>query len=66
VGRAFAYPVRVSIPLHGVRWTAGASQQHLLFRYFETVRLRYLEEPGLISFITETGIGPILPRHPAS
>jgi len=56
-----AYPVRVSIP---VAWGEMDMLGHLnniyYFRYFETVRIRYLEEAGLISFITETGIGPVL------
>lgn len=56
-----AYPVRVTIP---VAWGEMDMLGHLnniyYFRYFETIRIRYLEEAGLISFITETGIGPIL------
>ncbi len=56
-----AYPVRVTIP---VAWGEMDSMGHLnniyYFRYLETARIRYFEDAGLIAFMVESGIGPIL------
>jgi acyl-CoA thioester hydrolase len=55
------FPVRVTWP---VAWGEMDAMGHLnniyYFRFFETIRIRYLEEAGLTPLMAETGIGPIL------
>jgi acyl-CoA thioester hydrolase len=55
------FPVVIEIP---VAWGEMDAFQHVnnvaYFRYFESARIAYFEELGLIEYMNETGIGPIL------
>jgi acyl-CoA thioester hydrolase len=55
------YPVVVEFP---VAWGEMDSMGHVnnivYFRYFESARIAYFEKTNLISYMIETGIGPIL------
>ena len=55
------FPVIVVIP---VAWGEMDAFQHVnnvaYFRYFESARIAYFERLDLITFMDETGIGPIL------
>lgn len=55
------YPVIVEFP---VAWGEMDAMGHVnnivYFRYFESARIAYFEKMGLIGYMTETGIGPIL------
>ena len=55
------FPVIVVIP---VAWGEMDAFQHVngvvYFRYFESARFSYFERLGLIAYMNETGIGPIL------
>jgi acyl-CoA thioester hydrolase len=57
------YPVVVTIPVAwGEMDALGHVNNIVYFRYFETVRMRYLEQAGLIDIMKEIGIGPILAK----
>ena len=55
------YPVVIETP---VAWGEMDSLQHVnnivYFRYFESVRIAYFERLGLMDYMDETGVGPIL------
>jgi len=55
------YPVIIESP---VAWGEMDAMNHVnnivYFRYFESARIAYFEKMGLIFYMTETGIGPIL------
>lgn len=55
------YPVIIEFP---VAWGEMDSMHHVnniaYFRYFESARIAYFEKLDLLSYMTETGIGPIL------
>jgi acyl-CoA thioester hydrolase len=55
------YPVIVEFP---VAWGEMDAMNHVnnivYFRYFESARIAYFEKIDVISYMTETGIGPIL------
>jgi acyl-CoA thioester hydrolase len=55
------YPIRVQIQ---VTWGEMDSFGHVnniyYFRYFETTRVHFFHEIGLLQYMKETGIGPIL------
>jgi acyl-CoA thioester hydrolase len=55
------YPVIIEFP---VAWGEMDAMGHVnnivYFRYFESARIAYFEKMDLISYMTETGIGPIL------
>jgi len=55
------YPVVIDIP---VAWGEMDAFQHVnnivYFRYFESARIAYFQELGLIEVMERTGIGPIL------
>jgi YbgC/YbaW family acyl-CoA thioester hydrolase len=55
------YPVVIDIP---VAWSDMDAFQHVnnsvYFRYFESARLAYFTQAGMLAYIEETGIGPIL------
>jgi acyl-CoA thioester hydrolase len=57
------YPVTVTIPVAwGEMDALGHVNNIIYFRYFETARMRYLEQAGLIDIMKEIGIGPILAK----
>ncbi len=57
------YPVVVTIPVAwGEMDALGHVNNIIYFRYFETARMRYLEQAGLIDLMKQIGIGPILAR----
>jgi len=57
------YPVVVTIPVAwGEMDALGHVNNIVYFRYFETARMRYLEQAGLIDIMKEIGIGPILAK----
>ncbi|MCZ6687075.1 MAG: thioesterase family protein [Gammaproteobacteria bacterium] len=55
------YPVVIELP---VVWGEMDSFSHvnniIYFRYFESARLAYVEQTGLLEYMDKTGIGPIL------
>ena len=55
------YPVVIEIP---VAWGEMDSLKHVnnivYFRYFESVRIAYFDKLDLWSYMSETGVGPIL------
>lgn len=55
------FPIQVKIP---VAWGEMDSFGHVnniyYLRYFETARIRFFEEIGLLQYLKERGIGPIL------
>jgi acyl-CoA thioester hydrolase len=55
------YPIQVRIP---VAWGEMDSFKHVnniyYFRYFETTRIHFFEEIGLLQHLKDTGVGPIL------
>ena len=55
------YPVVIEFP---VAWGEMDAMSHVnnivYFRYFESVRIAYFEKADMFSYMTETGIGPIL------
>jgi acyl-CoA thioester hydrolase len=55
------YPVNLEVP---VAWGEMDAMGHVnnvvYFRYFESARIAYFEKMGLIDFMKQTGIGPIL------
>ena len=55
------FPIQVRIP---VAWGEMDSFDHVnniyYFRYFESTRIRFFEEIGLMKYLEEKGIGPIL------
>ena len=55
------YPVIIEIP---VAWGEMDAFQHVnnivYFRYFESARITYFERTGLIAYMEQNGIGPIL------
>ena len=55
------YPIQVRIP---VAWGEMDSFKHVnniyYFRYFETTRIHFFEEIGLLQHLKEKGVGPIL------
>ena len=55
------YPVIIEFP---VAWGEMDAMNHVnnivYFRYFESARIAYFEKAGMFSYMTETGIGPIL------
>ena len=55
------YPVAIELP---VLWGEMDAFQHVnnvvYFRYFESGRIAYLEEAGMVRFMERSGIGPIL------
>lgn len=57
------YPVVVTIPVAwGEMDALGHVNNIIYFRYFETARMRYLEQAGLIDIMKEIMIGPILAK----
>ena len=57
------YPVVVPIPIAwGEMDALGHLNNIIYFRYFETARMRYLEQAGLIEIMKQIGIGPILAK----
>lgn len=57
------YPAVVSIPVAwGEMDALGHVNNIFYFRYFETARMRYLEQAGLIDLMKQIGIGPILAK----
>ena len=55
------FPIQVRIP---VAWGEMDSFKHVnniyYFRYFETARIHFFEEIGLLQYLREKGVGPIL------
>jgi acyl-CoA thioester hydrolase len=55
------YPVTLEVP---VAWGEMDAMGHVnnivYFRYFESARIAYFEKMGLIDYMKETGVGPIL------
>jgi acyl-CoA thioester hydrolase len=55
------FPIVIEIP---IAWGEMDAFQHVngvvYFRYFESARFAYFERLGLIEYMNETGIGPIL------
>jgi acyl-CoA thioester hydrolase len=55
------YPIIIEFP---VAWGEMDAMNHVnnivYFRYFESARIAYFEKMDMFSYITETGIGPIL------
>lgn len=55
------FPVTIDVP---VAWGEMDSLQHVnnivYFRYFESVRMAYFERIGYMTYMEETGLGPIL------
>ena len=55
------YPVVIEFP---VAWGEMDAMSHVnnivYFRYFESARIAYFEKMDMFSYMTETGIGPIL------
>ena len=55
------YPIQVRIP---VAWGEMDSFKHVnniyYFRYFETARIHFFQEIGLLQYLKDKGIGPIL------
>ncbi|MGZ6193285.1 MAG: acyl-CoA thioesterase [Syntrophales bacterium] len=55
------YPVIIEFP---VAWGEMDAMNHVnnivYFRYFESARIAYFEKADMFSYMTETGIGPIL------
>jgi acyl-CoA thioester hydrolase len=55
------YPVVIEFP---IAWGEMDAMSHVnnivYFRYFESVRIAYFEKADMFSYMTETGIGPIL------
>ena len=55
------YPVIIEFP---VAWGEMDAMNHVnnivYFRYFESARIAYFEKMDMFSYMTETGIGPIL------
>jgi acyl-CoA thioester hydrolase len=55
------YPVVIEFP---VAWGEMDAMSHVnnivYFRYFESARIAYFEKADMFSYMTETGIGPIL------
>jgi acyl-CoA thioester hydrolase len=55
------YPIQVRIP---VSWGEMDSFKHVnniyYFRYFESTRIQLFEEIGLLQYLKENGVGPIL------
>ena len=55
------YPVIIEFP---VAWGEMDAMNHVnnivYFRYFESARIAYFEKMDLMSYMTETGLGPIL------
>jgi acyl-CoA thioester hydrolase len=55
------YPVVIQIP---IAWGEMDAFQHVnnvvYFRYFESARIAYFERLGMIEYMEQTGIGPIL------
>jgi acyl-CoA thioester hydrolase len=55
------YPVIIEFP---VAWGEMDAMSHVnnivYFRYFESARIAYFEKMDMFSYMTETGIGPIL------
>jgi acyl-CoA thioester hydrolase len=55
------YPVVVEIPVAWGEMDAfGHVNNIIYFRYFETARIAYFAKLGLLDYMKETGIGPIL------
>ena len=56
-----AYPVRISVPVAWGEMDAMGHVNNVVYlRYFESVRMVYLERIGLMAHMQEHGIGPIL------
>ena len=57
------FPIQIHIP---IQWGDMDSFNHVnniqFFKYFESVRIKYFEEIGLIETMKKTGIGPILAK----
>jgi acyl-CoA thioester hydrolase len=57
------YPVQVHIP---IQWGDMDAFNHVnniqFFKYFESARIKYFEEIGLVETMKKTGIGPILAK----
>lgn len=55
------YPVTLEVP---VAWGEMDAMGHVnnivYFRYFESARIAYFEKMGLIDYMKQTGVGPIL------
>ncbi|KLU65430.1 putative esterase [Desulfosporosinus acididurans] len=55
------FPVRITIP---IAWSEMDAYGHInnvyYLRYFETARIQYLQEIGLMDMKVETDVGPIL------
>jgi acyl-CoA thioester hydrolase len=55
------YPVVVEFP---VAWGEMDAMSHvnniIYFRYFESARIAYFEKMGMMDYMAQTGIGPIL------
>lgn len=55
------YAVVIEFP---IAWGEMDAMNHvnniIYFRYFESARIAYFEKMGLISYMKETGVGPIL------
>ena len=55
------FPIQVRIP---IAWGEIDSFGHVnniyYFRYFETTRIQFFQEIGLLQYLKENGIGPIL------
>ena len=55
------YPVRISVPVAWGEMDAMGHVNNVVYlRYFESVRMVYLERIGLMAHMQEHGIGPIL------
>ncbi|NPU83872.1 MAG: acyl-CoA thioesterase [Syntrophaceae bacterium] len=55
------YPVSLEVPIAwGEMDAMGHVNNIVYFRYFESARIAYFEKMGLIDYMKETGIGPIL------
>ena len=56
-----AYPVRIAVPVAWGEMDAMGHVNNVVYlRYFESVRMVYLERIGLMAHMQEHGVGPIL------
>jgi len=59
--RLAQYPVVIEIPVAWGEMDALAHVNNVVYlRYFESVRITYFERLGLLEYMKENGIGPIL------
>ena len=61
------YPVVIELPVVWGEMDAFSHVNNIIyFRYFESARLAYVEQTGLLEYMDKTGIGPILAHTDAA